>query len=138
MSTCYSQKKVVHYFKVILYSFSLFFGLINPSWSLGGNFFLIEQDCHVYLPYVVTLCLNGKGILSCQDYTVDSTRLFLRTTLPKYKYAYAGIKVNSPLYRPKNCSLDANQYCIFAVDHDVPTLITVDPVLLGFNKMTVC
>ncbi|MCX7125776.1 MAG: hypothetical protein NTU49_08585, partial [Gammaproteobacteria bacterium] len=46
----------------------------------------------------ITLCLNGKAPLSCQNYTVSALNLSIKTTVPNHIYPDAGIKINTPGY----------------------------------------
>ena len=45
----------------------------------------------------ITLCLDGKGPLSCQNYTASSLSLNI-STVPKHFYPNAGIKINTAGY----------------------------------------
>lgn len=67
----------------------------------------------------ITLCLNGKGPLSCQNYNVSALTLSISTTIPNHVYPLTGIKINTPGYVLANlgldCTTDANGYCLFSV-----------------------
>jgi large repetitive protein len=69
----------------------------------------------------ITLCLNGKGPLSCQHYHVSALALSIRTTAPNHTYPAAGIIVNTPGYKIGNlgvdCTLYKNGYCLFSVSN---------------------
>lgn len=54
---------------------------INASGSSGNSSF--------------TLCLNGIGQISCQNYSVEKLNLRITTTIPRYTYEEAGIRINS-------------------------------------------
>ncbi len=66
----------------------------------------------------ITLCLNGKGPTSCQNYTVSALDLTIRT-VPKHIYSNAGIKINTPGYTLANIGVDCvlfnKGYCLFTV-----------------------
>lgn len=63
----------------------------------------------------ITLCLNGKGPLSCQNYRVDHLNLSILSTIPHHTYTSAGIKVNTPGYNLSGCTMISNGYCLFTV-----------------------
>lgn len=63
----------------------------------------------------ITLCLNGNGPLSCQDYDVSSLNLNINTTIPNHSYSSAGIKVNTPGYSLTGCKPIQNGQCLFSV-----------------------
>lgn len=69
----------------------------------------------------ITLCLNGKGPLSCQHYHVSALALSIRTTAPNHMYPAAGIIVNTPGYKIGNlgvdCTIYENGYCLFSVSN---------------------
>ncbi|WP_131776764.1 hypothetical protein [Legionella impletisoli] len=75
----------------------------------------------------ITLCLNGKGPLSCQNYTVSSTTLSILTTIPNHTYPNAGIKINTPGYTLSGCTQYANGYCLFSVSDSERAIIPVTP-----------
>ena len=73
----------------------------------------------------ITLCLNGKGPLSCQNYTVSALNLSIRTTISNHVYPSVGIKMNTPGYVLSGCTPIANGYCLFSASNTTPTSITV-------------
>jgi hypothetical protein len=75
----------------------------------------------------VTVCLNGKGPISCQTYNVAALNLSITTTIPGHNYPDAGIKINTPGYQPTNCTLNSNGYCLFSVSSTQPVSIPVTP-----------
>lgn len=85
----------------------------------------------------ITLCLNGKGPLSCQDYNVSSLQLRITTTIPNHTYAIAGIRINSggSIYNKGiSCKSIVNNFCIFSVSDTVPYNIALsnpDYVVIG-------
>lgn len=73
----------------------------------------------------ITLCLNGKAALSCQNYNVSALTLSILTTIPNRTYSFAGIKVNTPGYSPTGCSMNGNGYCLFSASNTNVATITV-------------
>lgn len=94
-----------------------------------SNFFSIDEDCQTISPYQVKLCLDGKGPLSCQSYILNTSRLLIKTTIPQHVYQHVGIKIESPLYRPLNCTLFDNGYCLFSANDVTPTAIEIVPLV---------
>ena len=68
----------------------------------------------------ITLCLNGAGQLSCQNYTVTGLNLSI-TTVPNHTYPSVGIKINTPGYTLGNlglaCTPNGSGYCLFSVSN---------------------
>ena len=64
-----------------------------------------------------TLCLNGKGPLSCQNYSVDNLNLSILSTIPNHTYDVAGIKINTPGYTLSGCTMINTGYCLFTVSN---------------------
>ena len=80
----------------------------------------------------ITLCLNGKGPLSCQNYTVSALNLTIRTNVPNHVYPFAGIKINSPHTFANlgvDCTPSSNGYCLFSVSSTNPQTITLFPLV---------
>ena len=73
----------------------------------------------------ITLCLNGNGLLSCQNYTVSALNLSISTTIPNHVYPAVGIKVNTPGYILSGCTPIANGYCLFSANSTTPSSINV-------------
>jgi hypothetical protein len=65
----------------------------------------------------LTLCLNGNGPLSCQNFTVSTLNLSISTTAPNHTYPAVGIKINTPGYTPTGCTQTSNGYCLFAASN---------------------
>lgn len=69
----------------------------------------------------LTLCLNGKALLSCQNYNVAGLTLAIRTNIPNHIYPAAGIRINTPGYSLGNLGLDCtpnnNGACLFSVNY---------------------
>jgi hypothetical protein len=79
-------------------------------------------------PISITLCLNGKGPLSCQTYTVTKPYLTIRTTIPNHTYPIVGIKINSPNVRASDligCTPYPNGLCLFSVSNTQPANILI-------------
>lgn len=76
----------------------------------------------------ITLCLNGRGALSCQNYNVSALSLNI-CAVPKHSYPNAGIKVNTPDYKIGNLGMDCvpmgNGYCLFPVSNTACRNISV-------------
>ena len=69
-------------------------------------------------PINISLCLNGKGPLSCQSHTISQPRLTIRTTIPGQTYVAAGIKISSTKVKVTNlegCVPNSNGFCLFSV-----------------------
>jgi hypothetical protein len=64
----------------------------------------------------ITLCLNGKGPLSCQQYTISSLNLMISTTIPSHEYSSCGIKINTPGYSLSGCTPINNGFCLFSAN----------------------
>ncbi len=78
----------------------------------------------------ITLCLNGKGPLSCQNYTVSALNLSITTNVPNHVYPFAGIKINSQHTLANlgiDCTPSSNGYCLFSVSNTTPKTITLFP-----------
>ena len=86
----------------------------------------------------VSLCLNGKGSLSCQNYNVSALILNVLTTIPNHTYPFAGIKINTPGYAVSGCSLQSNGYCLFSVSNTKAAILpvtapTCQPSVINFS-----
>ena len=77
----------------------------------------------------ITLCLNGKASLSCQNYTVSALNLNITTAAPNHTYPAVGIKINTPGYALGNLGLDCapsgNGYCLFSVSNTQSANISI-------------
>jgi choline dehydrogenase-like flavoprotein len=76
----------------------------------------------------ITLCLNAKGPLSCQHYTVSALSLRILATA-SHAYPGAGIKVNTPFYSIDDvgvsCTMLDNGFCMFPVSNTSPANINI-------------
>lgn len=70
-----------------------------------------------------TLCLNGRGPVSCQNYTVSALSLSISTTIPNHVYSNAGIKINTPGFLLTGCTPISNGYCLFTTSNTTPASI---------------
>lgn len=99
--------------------------LVASVYANPGNFFSVFEDCQVITPYEVSLCLNGKGALSCQKYIFTKSRLLIKTTIPQHVYEQVGIKIESSLVKPGNCTVFENGYCLFSANDSTPAAIDI-------------
>lgn len=93
-------------------------GYLNATYAATGALFNVRPTATTGVN--ITLCLNGKGSLSCQNYTVPQNISFsVSTTIPNHTYSFTGIKVNTPGYTLSSnlCTPYANGYCLFSVDN---------------------
>lgn len=75
----------------------------------------------------VSLCLDGKGRLSCQDYPITALSLNINSTIPNHTYPTAGIKVNTTGYVLSGCTPVANGYCLFSVSDTTAASVSLSP-----------
>ncbi len=73
----------------------------------------------------ITLCLNGKGPLSCQYYSIHHFNLSILSTIPNHSYTSAGIKINTPDFNPTGCTMINNGYCLFSVSQTSAANISI-------------
>lgn len=77
----------------------------------------------------ITLCLNAKGPLSCQNFSVSALNLTITTTIPNHVYPLAGIKINTPGYTLADlgaaCTPMSNGMCQFSVSDTLAKAIAV-------------
>lgn len=83
----------------------------------------------------MTLCLNGKGAVSCQHYSAASLNLIISTTIPGHSYPSAGIKIDAPGYLLTGCTLYNNGYCLFSTSDTSRTNIVVSSA--GYQLVTI-
>lgn len=126
------HKAVIVFFKkpFIAVSF-LFLGLLSHSIYAGTG--LLFQVIATGAPNnaTITLCLNGKGALSCQEISVAALNLRISTIAPGHVYPFAGIKINTPGYTLANlgndCMMHKNGFCLFRVSSSTPQSVTLLP-----------
>ncbi len=77
----------------------------------------------------ITLCLNGKGPVSCQNYTVSASSLTISPVISNHVYPFIGIKINTPGYTLGNLGLDcapgSNGYCLFSASQSQAKTISL-------------
>ena len=90
----------------------------------------------------ITLCLNGKGPLSCQNYDVSALSLNI-CAVPRHFYPAAGIKINTRGYKVGDLGVDcepfSNGYCLFPVSNTTCNLINLvvdGPLTLTPSSLT--
>lgn len=106
-------------------SFTTSFMVFSASMHAASNVFFQINVNSVPQSIEIILCLNGKGPLSCQNYTVSGSNLSIRTTITHHRYPSAGIKVKSPGYRITGCTPSGNGYCLFSVSDSVAAPIVI-------------
>ena len=80
-------------------------------------------------PINISLCLNGTGPLSCQNFTISNPKLTISTTIPGHTYVAAGIKINSTKVQVTNlegCVPYSNGFCLFSVSDSQPANIFIN------------
>jgi hypothetical protein len=111
----------LHYFPGLL-------GLLlmtQAKWAYSGLLFDITATGGAPEAISLSLCLNGKGPLSCQNYSVNNLNLSILSTIPNHTYNAAGIKVNTPGYTLTGCTMINNGYCLFAVSNKSAASIAI-------------
>ncbi|MCX7116187.1 MAG: putative Ig domain-containing protein [Gammaproteobacteria bacterium] len=107
--------------------FLVLIGCQSAAATTTGQLFNIQGTGVLGGTAEITLCLNAKGILSCQNYTVQNKYLMITATAPHQVYPYAGIKVNTLPYiaLDTTCTNLPNGFCMFSVDSQTPVTITI-------------
>lgn len=109
---------------------------LQSAYAGSGTFFKINSS-GLASNANITLCLNGIGQITCQNYNVSAQQLSITTTVPQHIYANAGIRINSGgsiHNRGISCKSIVNNFCIFRVSDTVPYNITLnnpDYVIIG-------
>ncbi len=73
----------------------------------------------------IILALNGKGPVSCQNYTINALDLTIKTTIPDHLYPFAGIKIDNPGYRVAGLTPTKKGYYLFSVSDSNPANILI-------------
>lgn len=107
----------------------------HNSFSAAGLYFNIAAT-GAPATVKITLCLNGKGPLSCQNYTVSASTLSIVTTIPNHTYAVAGIKVHTPGYALSGCTMHSNGYCLFPASNTKAAVILLTPTKCQADVIT--
>lgn len=76
----------------------------------------------------ISLCLDGRIPLTCEDHTIQNLNLLIKTLIPNQVYPFAGIKVNNAGYVLAGCTPTNNGYCLFSTNNTTPTSIFVSRV----------
>lgn len=104
---------------------ALLFSTLSQA-ALAGNGFLFNvTQTGTPANINITLCLNGIGPLSCQNYKISALNLMIRTTIPAREYSNCGIKINTPGYRLSGCSAISNGFCLFSANSTTAKNIVV-------------
>lgn len=99
---------------------------MKSAFAGSGLFFDISSTGTSSVNINTTLCLNGKGPLSCQNYMVSGSCLTIKTTIPNHTYPSVGIKINTPGFIPQGCMPISNGYCLFSVSDANPTTVCIN------------
>lgn len=101
----------------------------------SGNFFnIVESGTPVTM--TITLCLDGKGALSCQNYTVNHLTLQISTRIPHHIFPNAGIKINASGYSLAGCTTISNGYCLFSVSDTSSNIVNATSVTIPLSVNT--
>ena len=106
---------------MIIFSFML----IQQSTYAGTGLLFNVTSSGTPITAKITLCLNGNGPLSCQQYDVSQTILSITPTINR-SYPSVGIKVNTPGYTATGCTSISNGYCIFSASNTTPATINLN------------
>ena len=114
---------------IIVYSLILLF-VCQLTFAVNGPLFIVSAAGNqTTAPINIILCLNGKGPLSCQSFTVSNPRLTISTTIPEHTYVAAGIKISSTKAAVTNlegCVPYSNGFCLFSVSNSQPARIFIN------------
>lgn len=101
-------------------------GHSNQPTNQSGQLFSVKQAGTVINADIV-LCLNGKGPLSCQNFSVSAQNLAISTTV-NHQYPFAGIKILTPGIKATGCTeYNATGYCLFTANSNQTTTIQLSP-----------
>ena len=109
--------------RTLILFFALLVFAVKQTSAAGSGLFFNVSATGAAAQVNITLCLNGKGPLSCQKYEVSAVNLNISTTIPHHIYPTAGIKVNTPGYTLSGCTPNNNGYCLFSVSNTSPVKI---------------
>ncbi len=105
-------------------SFILLMTINQAGWSETGDLFTVTGT-GTLTTLDITLCLNGRGPLSCQDYTVTRQTLHINTVTPNHTYPAVGIKIKTPGYTMSGCRFFDNGYCLFSASNTTSATISI-------------
>ena len=115
--------------KKVQYFLALFLLLLSQIViASSGLLFNVTATGGAPTPLQISLCLNGKGPLSCQIYNVNYLNVSITTTIPNHKYPIAGIKINTPGYNLTGCTMISNGYCLFTVSNKTAATIGITKI----------
>ena len=101
------------------------FLMLSQASAIAGDLLFNVSATGTPANVSITLCLNGKGSLSCQNYDVSALRLSIFTTAANHTYPFAGIRINTPGFTPHDCTPISNGYCLFSVSNAAPASIFI-------------
>ena len=116
---------------------TLFTLMINQHVNAANNGLLFDVlSTGAPVSVSISLCLNGRGPISCQNYNVSASNLSVLTTVPNHTYPIAGIKINTPGYTIENlgvaCIPIPNGYCLFTASNLSPALINIKSISASY------
>lgn len=112
---CFVKMEVYKRFLVIILSFFSCYAKAASLFNIDSSGTPAQVD--------ITLCLNGFGPVSCENFIVAATNLGIRTNIPNRSYPVVGLKINTPGYTPVGCDIIGNGYCIFTVNNSAASQI---------------
>lgn len=130
--------------KNIITKFGLLVSILiinSPLHAASGLFFDVQSSGDP-ANIAISLCLNGAGPVSCQNYTVTGLEIAIKTQVPTHPdtYPQAGIKIITPGYSivdaDDECELWETGYCLFETgnsDDDIQEFILEANPASGLN-----
>jgi len=89
----------------------------------GGLLFDVQSSGEA-INVPITLCLDGKAQMSCQNYTATGLDLYIKTRTTNHtNFPNAGIRLNTTGYKVSDCTPITNSYCIFNANSYSPVHI---------------
>lgn len=105
-----------------------------PDPQMSGLFFDVSST-GLAANVNITLCLNGKKLMFCQNYNATALELRITTAIPNKHYPYAGIRINTPSYAFEKLGVECmsipNGYCVFEANHTKVKEITLINTSVG-------
>ena len=100
--------------------------LFSPFASASlGRLFIVDSNVESR-HYYINLCLVKNNTIDCEDHFIPGSEIYIRATNPLDKFPV--INATIKLYYNLNvygCIMNANQYCSFAVRHDILTRLKI-------------
>lgn len=115
----------MHSNQIFKYFLAFSAGIFFTLTATAAPFFSVESS-GTPTSAQISLCLNGRGPVSCQTYTVSATNLSISSLIPNHTYPSAGIKLLTPGTISGGTPL-ANGYELFSVSDTAPAEFTVVP-----------